>query len=104
ARHFSTVTAQTQLVCPHVPLQVPSSPLLLPKHNQFNSIPLNFISPCIQILGICCGFLHTDYSITNRTTRQHRTTIQGQIVPDSMSKIINKNGGSATIIMLNKVK
>src|SRR4029434_963839 len=71
---------------------------------QFNSIQFNFISPCIQILGIFFGFLHAGYSITNRTTRQHRTTIQGQIVPDSMSKIINKNGGSATIIMLNKVK
>src|SRR4029434_6685315 len=33
-------------------------------HTQFNSIQFNFISPCIQILGICFGILHAGYSIT----------------------------------------
>ena len=34
------------------------------RDHQFNSIQFNFISPCIQILGICFGILHAGYSIT----------------------------------------
>ena len=38
----------------------------------FNSIQFNFISPCIQILGICFGILHVGYSIQTLCTRSPR--------------------------------